>query len=263
MGSTALGLAAYPVQCNRPNAILAGTALGYDKHRREHTRNATMPAAIILEFGQRFGRWTYQFDVESKTTPGGVKKRQALFRCECGTVSIVDTNIVRSGQSQSCGCLHRERVGNRFRKHGATGSETRGTRHTRAYRSWSHMHDRVRNPNTWSFEHYGGRGIQVCERWSGRDGFKAFLSDMGERPEGKTLDRFPDIDGDYEPGNCRWATHDQQMANRRCSYRWIVGGVEYDSARKAGEACGLSLSGMMYRCSSANFPEFVRERRYP
>jgi hypothetical protein len=82
---------------------------------------------------------------------------------------------------------------------------------TRTYRSWQMMVHRCTNPNADWWHRYGGRGIKVCERWRK---FVNFLADMGERPDGKSLDRFPNRDGDYEPGNCRWATQAEQVANR-------------------------------------------------
>lgn len=87
---------------------------------------------------------------------------------------------------------------------------------------WKSMKDRCRNPNNKAYKNYGGRGIKVCDRWLGAEGFKHFLEDMGERPVGKlpsgrpiyTLDRI-DVNGDYEPDNCRWATIEDQAINKR------------------------------------------------
>jgi len=100
------------------------------------------------------------------------------------------------------------------RKSEATHGNTRGGKETRTYRSWRSMMKRCYNKNTKDFSNYGGRGITVCERW--RNSFESFLSDMGERPESKTLDRI-DVNGNYEPSNCRWATHVEQSYNKRIS----------------------------------------------
>lgn len=129
-------------------------------------------------------------------------RRLVACRCECGEETIVRVDMIRSGHTSSCGCGSRET--RRVKTHGMTESPE--------YLSWKGMIQRCTNPKHTSYEYYGARGITICQRW--RDSFEAFLVDMGSRPEGKTLDRI-DNDGNYEPGNCRWATASEQNSNQR------------------------------------------------
>ena len=103
---------------------------------------------------------------------------------------------------------HRAAVGATFTKHGMAGKDSQWSS---TYRAWSAMRRRCFNAATKDYPLYGGRGITVCERWKT---FENFLEDMGVRPEGKTLDRINN-DGNYEPGNCRWATWSEQRVNQR------------------------------------------------
>lgn len=136
-------------------------------------------------------------------------KARFLCRCDCGREFEATALHLRRGDTSSCGCLRNDRVSAANRRHGHTA--VRGA--TPEYRSWSAAKTRCFNPNADNYEHYGGRGITMCADW--RDSFETFLADMGPRPAGTSLDRYPDNAGDYEPGNCRWATARQQRANQR------------------------------------------------
>jgi hypothetical protein len=139
-------------------------------------------------------------------------------KCECGNIKSIRGSRIACGNTKSCGCIRREKsrihctqLGKSNFTHGAT----RGGKWTREYLTWFSMRQRCENPNHTKYLYYGGRGISVCERWQK---FENFLMDMGPKPKGLTLDRHPNNDGNYEPGNCRWATWSEQMKNRR---KWI------------------------------------------
>lgn len=144
---------------------------------------------------------------------GADKNGQAkwLCSCECGNQSVVLGGNLRKGNTFSCGCLHKENTGNMSRKHGL--STTSSTSELKdEYGIWVAMNSRCNNPKHNGYELYGGRGIKVCDRWSD---VSLFLQDMGSRPsKSHSIDRI-DVNGNYEPDNCRWATLSEQSRNKR------------------------------------------------
>jgi hypothetical protein len=124
--------------------------------------------------------------------------------CDCGKLKTVDSKALITRKTASCGCL---RV-------------THGKTATLLHKVWLSMRERCNNPKARAFQHYGARGIKVCPRW---DDFEMFLEDMGPRPPGMSIERI-DNDGDYEPGNCRWATDFEQMQNTSRTRLLTAGG---------------------------------------
>lgn len=154
--------------------------------------------------GERFGRLIIIRKVDNDKWG----KPYWLCLCSCGKNKVVKGSSLRDGRTKSCGCLRKDMMTQRSTKHNhaVKGKESR------TYYSWDSMVQRCTNSNNIGYNHYGGRGIAVCKRWS--NSFKNFLEDMGECAKGHSLDRINNNLGYYKV-NCRWATPKQQAQNRR------------------------------------------------
>lgn len=161
---------------------------------------------VVDMTGRRYGTLVV---IERRGSSSKYPRAQWLCRCRCGREIIVMGYSLRSGNTSNCGCLR----GAKSRTHGMTG--------TPEYRSWYSIKDRCGNSNNADYHNYGGRGVTVCERWL--HSFQNFIDDMGARPAGTSLDRI-DVNGHYEPSNCRWATPKEQSRNQRKSLRFTRGG---------------------------------------
>lgn len=186
-------------RCGAKGCLKAAVARGYC--RKHYTRLLRVGDAELVrpshpervKPGNRYGLLTV-----IERVPGGAR-RMYRCRCDCGGEKSAAGSALTRGRVQSCGCLLPA-------KHGHT---TGGWSPT--YNTWVSMLQRCTNPRATYYRYYGGRGIAVCDRWRS---FASFLADMGERPAGKSIDRI-DTNGDYEPGNCRWATASEQRRNQR------------------------------------------------
>lgn len=197
----------------------------------------------IVMVGRRFGRLVVLLEQPARNVRGHIVYK---CQCDCGNYKDILGASLRGGRTTSCGCAHHEAIST----HGLDGTAT--------YKAWVSMRTRCFNRNCRHYPRYGGRGIGVCLRWSR---FENFLEDMGIRPDGLSLDRI-DVNGHYEPPNCRWADAKVQANNRRNNLRVKLGGRVTGIAEFA-LACGLTESGARKRIyreyTKASDGVFVKE----
>ncbi len=187
---------------------------------------------MVTDFtNHRFGRFVVLRDAPPRTS-GGVVHRRVICKCDCGTEKETWLHSLKSGDIRSCGCFAREESGRRNRTHGKSKSAT--------YEVWHAMLKRARGTSDRS--RYYDRGIRVCDRWQS---FENFLADMGERPEGLSIDRI-DNDGIYEPSNCRWATNLQQSWNRQHT-RYVVINGEKKAVAELAHHAGIDVRAVRGR----------------
>lgn len=188
---------------------------------------------IVDISGQRFGRLTVTRMANSDKQ--GIVRWDCL--CDCGNTKRVRGSSLRTGATLSCGCYHKDELVRRLTTHAASKS--------REFLAWLGAKGRCYNQRNTKFEHYGGRGIKVASEWL--DNFQAFLDHIGPCPSLKhTLDRWPDKNGDYAPGNVRWATCEEQNNNRRVN-RYVTVRGESMTVSQAAKRFGIPRGTIMHR----------------
>jgi len=171
-----------------------------------------------IQAGSRFGKLTVVGVGSNVKNKNGEMASTSICMCDCGREKEIRNWSLKSHATKSCGCLQKARATETHRTHG----ETVGYEMSPEYEAWASIIQRVRTTGGKTAKHYGARGICMCDRW--RNSFTTFLSDMGRRPTANhSIDRV-DVNGDYEPSNCRWATRAEQSVNKRTTLRFTFYG---------------------------------------
>lgn len=202
-----------------------------------------MPNFIDLT-GQRFGRWEALGQAQRHYTKSGRPIVMWRCRCDCGTVRDVDGLSLRSGKSVSCGCYRADNSREMMVKHNIENAKYDGPYNHRLYNSWYGMIERCYNKKHKSYHNYGGRGITVCDEWrKSYLSFREWALSNGYK-DYLTVDRI-DVNGNYEPSNCRWATTKEQGNNRRTNHMVEANG-EVHTLTQWADIFGVRLDRVQY-----------------
>lgn len=204
-------------------------------------------------YNQRFGRLLVIGYTRDYVTKNGTTVSRWICLCDCQKdllesnreYSYIATGDLLTGKVKSCGCLHEDIVS----KHGHS--------KTRLHKIWVDMRSRCRNPNLECYHNYGGRGIKVCEEWENFDSFMMWANSNGYNDK-LTIDRI-DVDGNYEPNNCRWITKKEQENNKRNNVYDYYNG-ELITMMQFSEKINKSFSAINYKFRNNNmsFEEIAR-----
>lgn len=184
-----------------------------------------MGKRIKIKSGEKYGRLTIEREVDA--IKGSIRK--FLCKCRCGKKKIIRLADIRSGHTQSCGCLNSELLVKRNWKHGYVG--------TRLYVIWEKMLNRCRNSKNKDYKYYGGRGISICKEWTKHEVFQKWAIASGYN-DTLTIERINN-DKNYEPSNCKWIPHGQQSINRRSNISSIINGIKFPTLTMAARHFGV------------------------
>ena len=199
-----------------------------------------MNKSIVDLTGQKFGKLTVINQADPYISPSGYRKTRWCCECDCGNNVVVVASDLKRGHTQSCGCFQREMTGKALRRH--------GLRHTKIYHKWLDMKDRCLNKNNKRFFDYYGRGITVCDEW--KNSFEAFYKWAMSHgyADNLSIDRI-DVNGNYEPSNCRWITMSEQSRNKRNNVLYEYKG-EIKTFSEWSRITGINYSTMLHRYHS-------------